>query len=108
MGIELDSRSKGRRFESCPLLDGNDVKVMAGSIITPNPGSYSKEKKKLPNGAHQKIILKKTICGKLACCKFVNEIDLLLCIRAVFPNLFCFAAPLLGIEYIWRHPWLDY
>ena len=26
--------------------------------------------------------------------------------RAVFPNLFWFAAPLLSFEDIWRHPWL--
>ena len=48
LGSELDSRSKGCRFESCPILDGNDVKVMPGSIpITPNPGLYSKEKKEI-------------------------------------------------------------
>ena len=46
VGSELDSRSKGRGFESCPSLDGNDVKVMPGSIPeTPNPGSYRKRKK---------------------------------------------------------------
>ena len=48
VGNELDSRSKGRGFESCLILDGNDVKVMPGSIPdTPNPGSYSKEKKEI-------------------------------------------------------------
>ena len=45
MGSELDSRSKGRGFESCPLLDGNNVKVMPGSIPeTPDPGSKRKKK----------------------------------------------------------------
>ena len=48
LGSKLDSQSKGRGFESCPLLDGNDVKVMPGSIPeTPNPGLYSKEKKEI-------------------------------------------------------------
>ena len=49
VGIELDSRSTGRGFESCPIqkLDGNDLKVMPGSIhVRPNPGSYSKRKKR--------------------------------------------------------------
>ena len=32
MVIELDSRSKGRGFESHPILDGNGVKALPGSI----------------------------------------------------------------------------
>ena len=48
VGSKLDSQSKGRGFESCPILDGNDVKVIPESIPeTPNPGSYSKEKKEI-------------------------------------------------------------
>ena len=54
VGNKLDSRLKGRGFESCPLLDGNDVKVMPGSIPeTPNPGSYRNER----NTGGQKNIL---------------------------------------------------
>ena len=49
MGIELALRSEGRGFESCPILDGNDLKFMPGSIpeTPPNPGSYNKEKKEI-------------------------------------------------------------
>jgi len=36
--IKLDSRSKGRGFESHPIQDGNGFKVMPGSIAVPNPG----------------------------------------------------------------------
>ena len=47
MGSEHDSRLKGREFESCQILDGNDVKVMPGLIpVTQNPGSYSQEKER--------------------------------------------------------------
>jgi len=38
---EQDSRLEGRRFESHPLLDGNGVKAMPGSIPAPNPGSFN-------------------------------------------------------------------
>ena len=37
VGSKLDSRSIGRGFESCSLLDGNDVKVMPGSIPEKHP-----------------------------------------------------------------------
>jgi len=34
----LNSRSKGRWFESHPILDGNGFKAMSVSIDVPNPG----------------------------------------------------------------------
>jgi len=34
---KLDSRSKGRGFQSHPILDGNGVKTMP----VPNPGSFN-------------------------------------------------------------------
>ena len=37
MSSELDSQSKGREFEHNPILDGNCVKTMPGSIPVPNP-----------------------------------------------------------------------
>jgi hypothetical protein len=36
---KLDSRLESRGFKSHPILDGNGVKAMAGSIPAPNPGS---------------------------------------------------------------------
>ncbi len=39
MFSELNSRLKGRGFESHPMLDGNSVKAMPGSIPATNPGS---------------------------------------------------------------------
>jgi len=36
---ELDSRLESRGFKSHPLLDGNGVKAMPGSIPAINPGS---------------------------------------------------------------------
>ena len=33
-------------ISSHPVLDGNGVKAMPGSISVPNPGSFNKEKKK--------------------------------------------------------------
>jgi len=38
---KLDSLLDGRGFESHPMLDGNGVKAMAGSIPAPNPGSFN-------------------------------------------------------------------
>jgi len=37
---------KGCGFESHPMLDGNGVKAMPGSIPAPNPGSLFNRKKK--------------------------------------------------------------
>jgi len=37
---QLDSRLEGRGFKSHQILDGNGVKVMPGSIPTPNLGSF--------------------------------------------------------------------
>ncbi len=37
-GRALVSRSKGRGFNPCPMLDGSGVKAMPGSILTPNSG----------------------------------------------------------------------
>jgi len=38
---KLDSRLEGHGFESYPILDGNSVKAMPGSIPAPNPGSLN-------------------------------------------------------------------
>jgi len=38
-GRALGSRSEGRGFDPCPMLDGSGVKAMPGSIPTPNFGS---------------------------------------------------------------------
>ncbi len=38
---KLDSQLEGFEFESHPILDGNGVKVMPGSILAPNPGSFN-------------------------------------------------------------------
>jgi len=35
----LQSRSEGRGFDPCPMLDGSGVKAMPGLIPTPNSGS---------------------------------------------------------------------
>jgi len=32
---------EGHGFESHPILDGNGVKAMSGSISAPNPGSFN-------------------------------------------------------------------
>jgi len=48
---KLDSQLEGRGFESHPILDGNGVKAMLGSIPTPNPGSFSNWKRKKIQGA---------------------------------------------------------
>ena len=45
VGSELDSRSKGRGFESNPKLDGNSVKAIPGSTPVPNPGTNEKKNK---------------------------------------------------------------
>ena len=48
MVSELGSQLKGRGFESClfPILHGNGVKVMPGSIpVTRNPGSETEKRK---------------------------------------------------------------
>jgi len=48
---------EGRGINPRPMLDGDGVKQMPGSILAPNPGSFNirKEKKyRQPNGAHQK------------------------------------------------------
>ncbi len=42
VGNELVSRLEGREFESHPILDGNGVKAMPGSIPVPKPGSLNK------------------------------------------------------------------
>ncbi len=44
-GRALGSRSEGRGFNPCPMLDGSGVKAMPGSIPTPNFGSLLKNKK---------------------------------------------------------------
>jgi len=42
-GIALGSRSEGRGFDPCPMLDGSGVKAMPGSMISaPNSGSVEK------------------------------------------------------------------
>ncbi len=41
----LDSWLEGCGFESCPILDGNGVKAMPGSIPAPNSGSFIENKK---------------------------------------------------------------
>jgi hypothetical protein len=38
---KLDSKLEGGGFESYPMLDGNGVKAMAGSITAPDPGSFN-------------------------------------------------------------------
>jgi len=38
---KLDSQLEGREFESHPMLDGNGVIVMPGSIPVPNPGTFN-------------------------------------------------------------------
>jgi len=44
---KLDSRLEGRGFKSPPMLDGNGVKSMPGSISAPNPGSLTNGKRKI-------------------------------------------------------------
>jgi len=39
-GLALGSRSEGRGFNPCPMLDRSGVKAMPGSIPTPNSGSF--------------------------------------------------------------------
>ena len=47
VGSELDSRLKGRGFESHTKLDVTyGFKAMPGSIIAPNSGSFNKRKRK--------------------------------------------------------------
>ncbi len=41
MDSKLDSQLEGCGFESHPILDGNGVKAMPGSIPAPNPGSLN-------------------------------------------------------------------
>ncbi len=41
MVSKLNSWLKGRGFESNPILDGNGVKAMPGSIPEPNFGSLN-------------------------------------------------------------------
>jgi len=38
---------KGRGFKSHPMLDGNGVKAMSGSISAPNPGFFNQKRKKI-------------------------------------------------------------
>ncbi len=38
---KLYSQFEGCGFESHPILDGNGVKTMQGSITAPNPGSFN-------------------------------------------------------------------
>ncbi len=38
VGRALGSRSEGRGFNPCPMLDGSGVKAMPGSIPAPNSG----------------------------------------------------------------------
>jgi len=38
---KLDSRLEGHGFESHPILDGNGVKAMPGSIPEPNSDSFN-------------------------------------------------------------------
>jgi hypothetical protein len=44
-GRALGSRSEGRGFNACPMLDGSGVKAMPGLIPTPSSGSLKKNKK---------------------------------------------------------------
>jgi len=44
-GRALGSRSEGREFYPCPMLDGSGVKAMPGSISAPNSGSLQKIRK---------------------------------------------------------------
>jgi len=44
-GRVLGSRTEGRGFDPCPMLDGSGVKAMPGLISTPNSGSLKKNKK---------------------------------------------------------------
>jgi len=46
MVSKVDLRLEGRGFESHPMLDGNEVKAMPGSISEPNPGSLINGKRK--------------------------------------------------------------
>jgi len=50
-----------RGFESHPMIDGNCVKAMPGSISSPNPGSLiiKKKEKKGSHMGHTKKIFKK-------------------------------------------------
>jgi len=43
---KLDSRLEGCGFKSHPMLDGNGVNVMPGSIPAPNPGSFNNWKER--------------------------------------------------------------
>ncbi len=58
---KLDSQLEGCGFESHPILDGNGVKAMPGSIPAPSPGSFNWKGRKYrqPKGAPKKIINKK-------------------------------------------------
>jgi len=38
---KLDPQLEGRGLESHPLIDGNGIKTMPGSIPAPNPGSFN-------------------------------------------------------------------
>ncbi len=79
---KLNLQLEGCWFESLPMLDGNGVKAMPGSILAPNPGSFNnlKERKyKLPNWAHQENIRKNVIY----CCSTV----FLGLISDLFPSL---------------------
>jgi len=72
---------EGCWFESLPMLDGNGVKAMPGSILAPNPGSFNnlKERKyKLPNLAHQKILEKMRLKALLHI-RFPHEFSALHC-----------------------------
>ncbi len=42
---KLDSRLEGCGFKSHPMVDGNGVKAMLGSIPAHNPGSFNNWKK---------------------------------------------------------------
>ncbi len=37
--LTVDTTSKVRNYDPCPMLDGSGVKAMLGSIPTPNSGS---------------------------------------------------------------------
>jgi len=56
VGSELNSESKGREFESCLIQNGDGVKTMPGSVLSPNYGLiYGLEKSKLVLNSLQSV-----------------------------------------------------
>ena len=60
MGIKLNVQSKGRGFESHPIIDGNGVKAMPGSMSC-TPQSWFIPEKKENRGSQKGHTEKKEI-----------------------------------------------